>query len=89
MRTYVIHQAHIVEGFFALLQHVYPNLIASVSSMLYALAQVASDKLFHTQFDRETCSVVFCMLFCRPIGSHVNARTNHSLIYSPFFLRFS
>ena len=38
MRTTVIHQARIVEASFALLQHVYPNLITSVPSMLYALS---------------------------------------------------
>ena len=59
MRTYVTHQAHKVEASFTLLQHVYPNLIASVRSMLYALAQVISDKPSHKQFGRETCQVVF------------------------------
>ena len=42
MRIAVIHQAHIVEVSFALLQHVYPNSITSVPSILCALAQVAS-----------------------------------------------
>ena len=44
MRAAVTHQAHIVEVLFSLLQHVYPNLIASVPSVLCAPAQVASGK---------------------------------------------
>ena len=89
MRTYVIPQAHIVEVSFALLQYVYPNLITSMPSMLCALARVASDMLSYTQFGKETCQVVFYMLFYKSIGSHVSAGTSPSLMGSPLFLRFS
>ena len=85
MRIAVIHQAHKVEASFTLLQYEYPNLIASVPSVLYALALVASDKPSHKQFGKETCQVEFCMMFCRPIGSHVTAKTNPSLLGSPLF----
>ena len=87
MRIAVIHQAHKVEASFALLQHEYPNLISSMSSELYALTLVASEKSSHKQFGKETCQVEFCMLFCRPIGSHVTAKTNPSLLGSLLFLR--
>ena len=87
MRIVVIHQTHIVEVSFAMLQHVYPNLIASVPSMLCALARVASGKLSHTKFSRETCLVVSCMLFCRPIESHISVRINPFLMGLPLFSR--
>ena len=47
MKIVVIHQAHKVEASFALLQHEYPNLIASMPNVFYALALVASEKPSH------------------------------------------
>ena len=43
IRITVIHQVHKVKVSSALLQHVYPSLIASVPNMLCALARVAID----------------------------------------------
>ena len=72
MKIVVIHQAHKVEAFFALLQYECPNLISSMPSVLYALALVANDKHSHKQFGKETCQVEFYMLFYRPKESNCN-----------------
>ena len=89
MNIAIIHQAHKVEVFFALLQHECPNLISSMPSVLYTLALVANDKPSHKQFRKETCQVEFYMLFCRSIENHVTAKTNPSLLGSLLFLSWT
>lgn len=87
MKIAVIHQAHKVGASCVLLQYAYPNLISSVPNVLYALALVANDKLFHKQFGKGTCQLEFCMLFYMPRESHVSVKTNPSSLGSPSFLK--